>query len=38
MKKAIIIAEACCNHMGNLELAKKMIDEAKKCGANYIKF
>ena len=38
MKEAIIIAEACCNHMGNIDIAKKMIDEAKNSGANYIKF
>ena len=34
----LIIAEAGVNHNGNMELAKKMVLEAKKCGADYIKF
>lgn len=38
MKYPIIIAEACCNHMGDIELAKKMIIQAKESGANIIKF
>ncbi|HDK7155685.1 TPA: N-acetylneuraminate synthase [Clostridium botulinum] len=33
-----IIAEAGVNHNGDLELAKLMIDEAKRAGANCIKF
>lgn len=33
-----IIAEAGVNHNGKLKLAKKMIDEAKKFGADAIKF
>ena len=33
-----IIAEACINHGGKLELAFKMIEEAKKAGCNCIKF
>lgn len=33
-----IIAEACDNHMGNLETAKRMIDGAKAAGADGIKF
>ena len=33
-----VIAEACDNHFGSLELAKKMIIESKKSGANVIKF
>lgn len=37
-KKVIIIAEAGVNHNGNFELAKKMITEAKKAGADYVKF
>lgn len=37
-KKVIIIAEAGVNHNGNFELAKKMIAEAKKAGADYVKF
>ena len=33
-----IIAEAGINHNGDLDLAKKMIDETKKCGVDAIKF
>ncbi len=33
-----IIAEAGVNHNGSIKLAKKMIDEAAKTGADYIKF
>ena len=33
-----IIAEIGCNHNGDVELAKKMIDEAKRCGAHAVKF
>lgn len=36
--KIIIIAEGCDNHFGSISLAKKMIIEAKKAGADYIKF
>lgn len=38
MKKTIIIAEAGVNHNGSLELAYKLINEAKKSGADYVKF
>ncbi len=38
MDKIIIIAEAGVNHNGNIDLAYRMIDEAKKCGADIIKF
>ena len=38
MKKTIIIAEIGVNHCGNLILAKKMINSAKKFGADYVKF
>lgn len=38
MGKAIIIAEAGVNHNGDIELAKKMIEEAAVAGADYIKF
>lgn len=37
-KKTIIIAEAGINHNGKISLAKKLIDKAKYCGADYIKF
>lgn len=38
MEHICIIAEAGVNHNGNLELAKKMVKEAKTAGADYIKF
>lgn len=37
-EKPYIIAEIGANHNGDMELAKKMIDEAKKCGADCVKF
>ena len=33
-----IIAEIGVNHNGKIQLAKKLIDEAKKCGADAVKF
>ena len=36
--KVIIIAEAGVNHNGNYDLAVKMIHEAKRAGADYVKF
>jgi sialic acid synthase SpsE len=33
-----IIAEIGANHNGDIDLAKKIIDEAKKCGADAVKF
>lgn len=33
-----IIAEIGANHNGDMELAKKMIDSAKECGADCVKF
>ena len=36
--KTFIIAEAGVNHNGNIEIAKKMIEVAKECGADAIKF
>lgn len=36
--KPYIIAEIGSNHNGDMELAKKMIDEAKRCGADCVKF
>ena len=38
VKNPFIILEAGINHNGNLDLAKKMISEAKKIGADAIKF
>jgi len=37
-KEPYIIAEIGANHNGDLELAKKMIEKAKKCGCNAVKF
>ena len=37
-KHTIIIAEAGVNHNGDLNLAKKLVDEAVKAGVDYIKF
>lgn len=38
LKKTIIIAEACENHFGNINNAKKMIVLSKNSGADYVKF
>ena len=38
LKPVTIIAEIGVNHNGDIELAKKMILEAKKCGADIVKF
>lgn len=35
---AFVVAEAACNHMCDMNLARKMIDEAVKAGADAIKF
>jgi N,N'-diacetyllegionaminate synthase len=36
--KTIIIAEIGVNHNGKIEIAKKLVDVAKKAGADYVKF
>lgn len=38
MQHTIIIAEAGVNHNGSLSMAKQLIDAAKECGADYVKF
>ncbi|MDL0102182.1 N-acetylneuraminate synthase [Campylobacter felis] len=38
MKKVLIIAEAGVNHNGDLNLAKKLIEQAAKAGADVVKF
>ena len=39
MKKCNVILEMCCNHQGNLEIAKRMIYVAKYfCNAKIVKF
>ena len=37
-KNPTIIAEIGCNHKNDLNIAKKMILSAAKCGAKYVKF
>lgn len=37
-EKCFIIAEACDNHLGRMDYAKKMVDIALLCGADAIKF
>ena len=36
--KVTIVAEAGVNHNGNIVRARKLIDIAKKCNADYVKF
>ena len=38
MKKTFIIAEAGINHMGNLAEAKALVEAAKECGCDAVKF
>lgn len=38
MPRALIIAEAGVNHNGSLELAKRLVETAKDCGADIVKF
>lgn len=38
MSKAVIIAEAGVNHNGSFEMACRLADEAKRAGADYVKF
>lgn len=38
MSKVKIVAEIGCNHNGNVELAKRLVDEAAKAGADAVKF
>ena len=37
-KKPNVIAEIGCNHMGDMNIAKELIDLAKETGAQYVKF
>ncbi|MGL4589751.1 MAG: N-acetylneuraminate synthase [Mycoplasmatales bacterium] len=36
--KTYIIAEIGCNHNGDMELARKMVDKAVECGVDAVKF
>ena len=38
MNKVFVVAEIGCNHNGSKELARKMVDEAKACGVDAVKF
>lgn len=38
MKRIFIIAEIGCNHNGDKKLAKRMVEEAWKCGVDAVKF
>ena len=38
MGRTLIIAEAGVNHNGSLEMAKRLVDKAKECGADIVKF
>lgn len=38
MNKVFIVAEIGCNHNGDSKLAKKMIEIAKQCGVDAVKF
>ncbi|MCX2683724.1 N-acetylneuraminate synthase [Campylobacter sp. MIT 21-1685] len=38
MKKTLIIAEAGVNHNGDINKAKKLIEVAAQCGADFVKF
>ena len=38
MSKVFIVAEIGCNHNGDPALAKKMVDVAKECGVDAVKF
>lgn len=38
MSKVVIVAEAGVNHNGSFEMACRLADEAKRAGADYVKF
>lgn len=38
MNRIYIVAEIGCNHNGDFQLAKKMVDEAKRSGVDAVKF
>ena len=38
MSRTLIIAEAGVNHNGSLKMAKQLVDAAKNCGADIVKF
>ena len=36
--RTYIVAEIGCNHNGNKQIAKKLVEEAKRCGVDAVKF
>lgn len=38
MRRVLIIAEAGVNHNGDIKIAKELVREAKRCGADIVKF
>ena len=38
MERIFIVAEIGCNHNGRIDIAKRMVDEAKQCGVDAVKF
>ena len=38
MERIFIVAEIGCNHNGRKDIAKRMVDEAKQCGVDAVKF
>ena len=38
MGKTVVIAEAGVNHNGSIDIAKRLVDVAKECGADIVKF
>ena len=38
LKKTFIVAEIGNNHEGNFDIAIRLINEAKKCGVDAVKF
>lgn len=38
MRKVLIIAEAGVNHNGDINIARELVREAKRCGADIVKF
>jgi len=38
MSRVLVIAEAGVNHNGSLDLAKRLVDVARECGADVVKF